>query len=80
MISKKISNQCEILIISKAISDQCVIFGISCCIAVIHMQLYTYTCGNIVNTIMTNEHSSLEKYTSHTLFDMAAKGLRKGYV
>ena len=25
---------------------------------------------------MTNEHSSLEKYTSHTLF---SKGLRKGY-
>ena len=29
---------------------------------------------------MTNEHSSLEKYTSHTLFEMVAKGLRKGYV
>ena len=24
---------------------------------------------------MTNEHSSLEKYTSHTLFEMVAKGL-----
>ena len=35
----------------------------------------TYTCGNIVNTIMTNEHSSLEKYTSYTLFEMVAKGL-----
>ena len=23
---------------------------------------------------MTNEHSSLEKYTSHTLFEMAGKG------
>ena len=46
-----------------------------CCIAVIHIQLYTYTCGNIVNTIMTNEHTSLEKYTSHTLFEMVAKGL-----
>ena len=45
-----------------------------CCIAVI--QLYTYTCGNIVNTIMTNEHASLEKYTSH----LYSKGLRKGYV
>ena len=41
----------------------------------IHIQLYTYTCGNIVNTIMTNEHTSLEKYTSHTLFKMVAKGL-----
>ena len=29
----------------------------------------TYTSGNIVNTIMTNEHTSLEKYTSHTLFE-----------
>ena len=32
------------------------------------------------STIMTNEHASLEKYTSHTLFEMVAKGLRKGYV
>ena len=30
-----------------------------------HNQLYTYTCGNIVNTIKTNKHGSLEKYTSH---------------
>ena len=29
---------------------------------------------------MTNEHTSLEKYTSHTLFERVAKGLRKGYV
>ena len=29
------------------------------------MQLYTYTCGNIFNTIKTSGHSSLEKYTSH---------------
>ena len=29
----------------------------------------------MVNTIMTNEHSSLEKYTSHTLFEMVAKGI-----
>ena len=41
----------------------------------IHIQLYTYTCRNIVNTIMTNEHASLEKYTSHTLFERVAKGL-----
>ena len=27
------------------------------------------------STIMTNEHTSLEKYTSHTLFEMVAKGL-----
>ena len=36
---------------------------------------YTDACGNIVNTIKTNEHTSLEKYTSHTLFEMFAKGL-----
>ena len=43
----------------------------NCCIAktMIHIQLYTYTCGNIVNTIMTNEHTFLEKYTAHTLFE-----------
>ena len=29
---------------------------------------------------MTNEHTSLEKYTSHTLFEMVEKGLRKCYV
>ena len=27
------------------------------------------------STIMTNEHTSFEKYTSHTLFEMVAKGL-----
>ena len=34
----------------------------NCCIVVIHIQLFTYiyTCGNIVNTIMTNEHTSLD--------------------
>ena len=31
---------------------------------------------NIVNTIKTSGHSSLEQYTSHTLFEM----VRKGYV
>ena len=35
----------------------------------------TNTYGNIVNTIMTNELTSLEKYTSHILFEMVAKGL-----
>ena len=28
------------------------------------------------STIMTNEHTSLEKYTPHTLFERVAKGLR----
>ena len=38
----------------------------------IHIQLYKYTCGNIVNTITTNGHSPLEKiYLSHFI--------RKGY-
>ena len=32
------------------------------------------------STIMTNEHTSLEKYTSHTLFEVVVKELRKGYV
>ena len=36
---------------------------------------YADACGNIVNTIMTNEHPSSEKYTSHTLFERVAKGL-----
>ena len=50
----------------------------SCCIVITN---YTHIqAGNIVNTIMTNGHSSLEKYTSHTLFERVAKGLRKVYV
>ena len=36
---------------------------------------YTDACGNIVNTIIMSEHTSLEKYTSHTLFEMVTKGL-----
>ena len=32
------------------------------------------------STIMTNEDTSLEKYTSHTLFEIVAKWLQKGYV
>ena len=32
------------------------------------------------STMMMSEHSSLEKYTTHTLFEMVAKGLRKGCV
>ena len=32
---------------------------------IIHMQLYTYTCRNILNTITTSEDTSLEKYTFH---------------
>ena len=38
----------------------------------------TYTYGNIVNTIMTNGHTSLEKYTSHCIrngYERVAKGL-----
>ena len=42
---------------------------------IIHIQPYAYTCGNIVNTIITREHTSLEKYISHTLFEMVAKVL-----
>ena len=46
-----------------------------CCIATTMIQLYTYTVET-KSTIMTNELTSLEKYTSHTLFEMVAKGLR----
>ena len=46
----------------------------------IHIQPYTYIHAEAKSTIMTNEHTSLEKNTSHTLFEMVAKGLRKGYV
>ena len=35
----------------------------------------TYSCGNKINTIKTNEDTSLEKYTSHTFLEMVAKGL-----
>ena len=28
---------------------------------------------------MTNEHTTLEKYTAYTLFEMVAKELWKGY-
>ena len=38
--------------------------------------MHTETYGNVIKT---NGHSSLEKYTSHTLFEMVTKGSRKGY-
>ena len=42
-----------------------------------HEQLYIYIYMQKHNdAITTNGHSSLEKYTSHTLF---SKGLRKGW-
>ena len=45
-----------------------------------HNQLDTYTCGNIVNTIMTNETQFFRKiYLSHFIRN-GTKGLRKGYV
>ena len=44
-----------------------------CCIGttMIHIHMHAET----KSTIMTNELTSLEKYTSHTLFEMVAKGL-----
>ena len=39
-----------------------------------HNQLYTYTRRSIVNTIKTSGHTSLEKYTTPTLFEMVRKG------
>ena len=47
-----------------------------CCIAVIHIQPYTYTRGNIVNTIMMNETQFFRKI----YLSLYLKGLRKGYV
>ena len=41
---------------------------------------YTHIHAEAKSTIMTNELTSFEKYTSHTLFEMVAKGLRKGYM
>ncbi len=38
---------------------------------------YSYACRNIVNTIKTNGHSSLEKYTIYTLFEMVQKGYER---
>ena len=40
-----------------------------------HYVQYPCACRNIVNTIKTNGHSSLEKYTSHTLFERVTKGV-----
>ena len=50
-----------------------------CCI-VTTIYNYTHIHAETKPTIMTNEYTSLEKYTSHTLFKMVAKGLQKGYV
>ena len=50
-----------------------------CCI-VTTIYNYTHIHAETKSTIMTNEHTSLKKYTSHTLFKMVAKGLRKGFV
>ena len=36
---------------------------------------YTHIHAEAKSTIMTNEHTSLEKHTSHTLFERVAKGL-----
>ena len=36
---------------------------------------YTHIHAETKSTIMTNGHISLEKYTTHTLFEMVAKGL-----
>ena len=45
-----------------------------CCI-VTTIYNYTHIHAETKSTIRTNEHTSLEKYTSHTLFEMVAKGL-----
>ena len=38
---------------------------------------YSYACRNIVNTTKTSGHTSLEKYTSHTFFEMVRKGYER---
>ena len=42
-----------------------------CIVTTICIYIYAET----KSTIMTNKHTSLEKYTAHTLFEMVAKGL-----
>ena len=49
-----------------------------CCIVTTMIHIHMH--AEAKSTIMTNEHTSLEKYTSHNLFEMVAKGLRKGCV
>ena len=39
------------------------------------LNTYTHIHAETKSTIMTNEHSFLEKYTSHTLFERVTKGL-----
>ena len=51
-----------------------------CNIAVIHVQPYTYTRGNIVNTIMTNETQVFRKIYLSPFIRNDTKGLRGGYV
>ena len=43
-----------------------------CCIATYN---YTHIHAETESSIMTNEHTSLENYTSHTLFKRVTKGL-----
>ena len=45
-----------------------------------HSITYSYACRNIVNTMKMSEHTSLEKYTSHTLFENGNERVMKGYV
>ena len=49
---------------------------VKCCIAMTSYK-HIHACGNIFNTITTGGHSSLEKYTSHTLFEMVGKGYKR---
>ena len=46
-----------------------------CCIAVIHIQLYTYSCGNKINNNDERTHFFRKIYLSHIILERVAKGL-----
>ena len=48
----------------------------ACVLFISDFVTYSYACRNIVNTIMTNGHSSLEKYTLYSKwYERVTKGL-----
>ena len=57
-------------------TSKCYNSGSECCIVtIIYIYNNTHMHAETKSTIMTNKHSSLEKYTSHTLFERVAKRL-----
>ena len=49
--------------------------AVCCCIAVINIQLYTYTCGNIINYNDERTHFYRKIYLSHFILERVAKRL-----